>query len=184
MRIDPMAIPDVCLIQADKFGDERGFFSETYSLRTMADSGIDVAFVQDNQSFSAAPYTVRGLHFQRPPCAQDKLIRVLRGAIFDVAVDIRRGSPSYGHQVGTELSAANWQQLFVPKGFAHGFVTLAPNTEVEYKVSDFYAPECEAGLFWNDPALGIEWPVSDDQVTLNDRDRGFPRFRDFESPFL
>lgn len=174
MQIDTLAIPEIRLITPKKFGDHRGFFSETYSRKLFAEAGIDVEFVQDNHSLSATPGTLRGLHFQLAPHAQDKLVRVVRGAIYDVAVDIRHGSPSFGQWVGAELSAENWQQLYIPAGFAHGFCTLLPDTEVVYKVTDFYAPECDRGLAWNDPGLGIDWPVESDQVVLSDKDRQHP----------
>ena len=169
-----LAIPDVLLITPSRPGDERGFFSETYNARALAEHGFDKAFVQDNHSFSARRGTLRGLHFQRPPHMQDKLIRVTRGAVFDVAVDIRKGSPTFGQWVGEELSADNWRQLLVPAGFAHGFVTLTSDVEVLYKVTDYYAPACEDGLAWNDPALGIAWPIDPAEVTTNARDGAWP----------
>ena len=175
MEVSPLAIPEVKLVTPRILRDERGFFSETFSVRGWATlAGIDVAFVQDNHSRSTAKGVVRGLHFQTPPHAQAKLIRVTRGAIFDVAVDIRRGSPTYGHHVTAIISAANWSQIFIPAGFAHGFATLEPDTEVVYKVSDYYAAAHDKGLRWNDPALAIAWPVTEAEAVLSDRDRQHP----------
>ena len=174
MEILTTEIPGVLLLKATRFDDDRGFFSETFRSSWLEDEGLSLEFVQDNHSLSAGVGTVRGLHFQIPPFAQDKLIRVVRGAILDVAVDIRRGSPTYGGHVAAELSAANWRQLLVPRGFAHGFCTLEADTEVFYKVTDFYAPDHDMGLLWNDPALGIPWPVSSDAAVLSDKDRQHP----------
>lgn len=173
-EITRLAIPDVLLITPRKFGDERGFFSETFSKRRLAEAGFVGEFVQDNHSMSARRGTLRGLHFQRAPHAQDKLVRVARGAIFDVAVDIRAGSPTFGRWVGAELSAENWSQLLVPAGFAHGFVTLTQHAEVLYKTTDFYAPDAEGGLAWNDPQIGIDWPIDAVEIVTNDRDAGWP----------
>ena len=183
MEITALAIPEVKVLSAKKHGDARGFFSETYSKSVFARLGIDLEFVQDNQSLSADRFTVRGLHYQTPPFAQDKLVRVLRGSIYDVAVDIRRGSPTYGRWVGAEISAALWNQILVPVGFAHGFCTLEPDTEVVYKVSAPYAPECDRGLRWNDPAFGVDWPADESAAVLSDKDRRAPGFEGFESPF-
>lgn len=149
----------------------------------LLEAGIDLDFIQDNHSLSAERGVVRGLHFQAPPHAQDKLVRVVRGRILDVAVDIRRGSPNYGRFFSIELSAENGLQLLVPKGFLHGFATLEPNCEVLYKVTDVYAPDCEGGVIWNDPDLGIDWGLADDEVVLSDKDKLLPGFKDFESPF-
>lgn len=168
----PIAGP--LLVGARRFGDARGYFSETYSRRDFAALGIHDDFVQDNQSLSATPGTVRGLHFQTAPHPQAKLVRVLRGRILDVAVDLRSGSPTYGHHVAAELSAANGLMLYVPVGFAHGFVTREADTEVAYKVTGYYAPDCDGGVAWNDPSLGIEWGVTADQATLSDKDRRLP----------
>ncbi|OYX04392.1 MAG: dTDP-4-dehydrorhamnose 3,5-epimerase [Caulobacter vibrioides] len=179
--VTPQAVPDVLLIEPKKFGDERGFFSETYNAKVLAEAGFAALFVQDNHSRSPAKGTVRGLHFQAPPFAQDKLLRVTRGAILDVAVDIRKGSPTYGQSVAVELSAENWRQLLVPKGFAHGFQTLTEDCEVLYKVTDYYAPASEAGLLWNDPALGIAWPGI--EPVINARDAAWPALADFKTPF-
>lgn len=183
MRVEALNIPAVKMLAPGKHGDDRGFFSETYNKKALAASGIRLEFVQDNHSFSAAKGTVRGLHFQTPPFAQDKLVRVTRGAIFDVAVDLRRSSPTYGRHVSATLSAAAWDQILVPIGFAHGLMTLEPNTEVIYKVSDYFAPEHDHGLLWNDPALGIEWPLAEHEAILSDKDRAQPRFADFATPF-
>jgi dTDP-4-dehydrorhamnose 3,5-epimerase len=182
MHIESLAIPDVKLITPRKFGDARGFFSETYSKPAMVAAGLAMEFVQDNHSLSAKVGTLRGLHFQHPPAAQDKLVRVVRGRIFDVAVDIRRASPTYGQHVSIELSAANWAQLLVPIGFAHGFVTLEPDTEVIYKVSNTYAPASDAGIAWNDTTIAIAWPQLA-EITLSDKDRVLPSFAGFVSPF-
>jgi dTDP-4-dehydrorhamnose 3,5-epimerase len=180
MIITPLAIAEVLLIEPRRFGDERGFFSETYSRRALAEAGYDREFVQDNHSRSARRGTVRGLHFQIPPQGQDKLLRVVRGAILDVAVDLRASSPTRGRHVAVELSADNFRQLLVPVGFAHGFMTLTEDCEVLYKVSGYYAPEAERGLRWNDPALGIDWPLDASEVTVNARDAAWPSFD--ESP--
>jgi len=174
---------ELLVLEPEKFGDDRGWFCESYSRERLAAAGFDRAFVQDNQSFSRRAGVVRGLHFQIPPHAQDKLVSVLRGRICDVAVDIRRGSPTYGQYAAYELSAENGRQLLVPVGFAHGFCTLAPDTQVFYKVSDYYRPDCERGLRWNDPELNIDWPVSEKLATLSDRDRQLPWLSEFDSPF-
>ncbi len=176
MLITPTAIPDVKLIAPPRFGDSRGFFSETYNKRRLAEAGIDLEFVQDNHSLSRERGVVRGLHFQLPPAAQAKLVWVVRGAAFDVVVDIRRGSPTFGRHVAMALAADDWQQLLVPAGFAHGFATLVPDTEVVYKVTDYYSPEHERGILWNDPALDIPWPVSPEEAILSAKDRKLPLF--------
>jgi dTDP-4-dehydrorhamnose 3,5-epimerase len=182
MHVTSLEIPEVRLISSVKHGDHRGFFSETYSQRAYAAAGIDADFVQDNHSLSAEAGTVRGLHFQAPPHAQAKLLRVVRGAVFDVAVDLRWGSPTYGRPVSAVISAQAWNQIFVPVGFAHGFCTLEPGTEVLYKVSDFYAPEAERGLRWDDPDLAIDWPAGAGAV-LSERDRTWPLLRDLSRIF-
>lgn len=174
---------EVILLRTPRYGDARGWFSETWSRARFAVAGIDCDFVQDNQSWSEAQGVVRGLHFQRPPYAQAKLVRCLRGAILDVVVDLRAGAPSFGRAHAVELTAESGDQLFVPPFFAHGFVTLRPGTEVAYKVSAPYAPEHEAGLAWDDPDLEISWPVTADQAILADRDRAWPRLRDLDTPF-
>lgn len=183
MIVEPLAIPDVKVIRPQKHGDARGFFSETYSCRDLARTGIDIAFVQDNHAFSAEQGTVRGLHFQTAPYAQHKLVRVVRGAILDVAVDLRTGSPTYGQHVTAVISAEEWNQILVPIGFAHGLVTLEPNTEVLYKVSDYYAPEHDKGLLWNDPALGIDWPVDEAQALLSEKDKRQPLLAELPAYF-
>ncbi|MBY6016076.1 dTDP-4-dehydrorhamnose 3,5-epimerase [Qipengyuania gaetbuli] len=175
-------MPDVLLIIPHRFGDNRGFFAETYNGRTYRDVGIECEFVQDNHSLSDKVGTVRGLHFQKPPAAQAKLVRCGRGAIFDVAVDIRVGSPTYGKWVGYELSADNGLQLFIPAGFAHGFMTLKPGSEIVYKCSDYYAPETEGSVRWDDPDLGIEWPDVDNPV-LSEKDAEAPSLSQINSPF-
>jgi dTDP-4-dehydrorhamnose 3,5-epimerase len=180
---EPLAIPAVVLVRPKKFGDARGYFMETWSAQDFAAAGIGAVFVQDNQSLSAARGVVRGLHFQAPPAAQAKLIRVLRGAIFDVTVDIRRGSPSYGRWCAATLTADGAEQLFVPHGFAHGFCTLEPDTEVVYKVDVPYAPQTEGGIAWNDPELAIDWPVSEAEAQLSGKDAALPGFAGFVSPF-
>ena len=183
MQITPLAIPDVKLITPRQFADVRGVFAETFSKPAMSKAGLDMEFVQDNHSRSTKVGTVRGLHYQAPPFAQDKLVRVVRGRILDVAVDLRRSSPTFGRHVTAELSADNWAQLLVPIGFAHGFVTLEADTEVIYKVSNIYAPHVDAGIIWNDPDLAIAWPVTVDAAVLSDKDAMLPRFRDIVSPF-
>jgi len=178
MSFVELKIPDVKIFIPKKFGDERGFFSETYSKKLFADAGIDIDFVQDNQSLSSQKGVLRGLHYQRPPFAQDKLVRVLKGSILDVAVDIRKNSPTFGQHVSAVISAENWSQILVPVGFAHGFVTLEANTEVAYKVSEFYAPDHEDGIIWNDPDLGIDWGLSEEEVQLSEKDKVLPLFKD------
>ena len=157
--VQTLQIPDVKIVTPKKFGDERGFFSETYSRQGLIEHAIDLTFVQDNQSLSAQVGTLRGLHFQLPPFAQDKLVRVTRGAIYDVAVDIRRQSPTFGQWVGAVISADEWNQILVPIGFAHGFCTIEPDTEVLYKVTAPYAPASERGIAWDDADLAIDWPL-------------------------
>jgi len=170
-------------ITPERIIDERGFFSETYNKNALAKIGFEKEFVQDNHSLSAGKGVVRGLHFQNPPHAQDKLVRVIHGRILDVAVDIRRGSPTYGQHVAVELSSENWMQILVPAGFAHGFCTLAPNTQIAYKATHFYAPEYDYGLRWDDPDLGIDWPVSVDEAILSEKDRHLPLFKHLDTPF-
>jgi len=178
-----MTLPDVIMLTPRHFGDHRGFFAETYSRRVYVGLGIDIDFLQDNHSLSAQVGTVRGLHFQAPPHAQAKLVRCGRGAIFDVAVDIRRGSPTYGQWVAYELSAENGTQLFIPAGFAHGFVTLQPDSEIVYKCSEYYARETEGAVRWDDPAIGIEWPLSEGAI-LSSKDAAAPLLADLDSPFV
>jgi dTDP-4-dehydrorhamnose 3,5-epimerase len=178
-----LAITDVKLITPKIFRDPRGFFSETYSKKALAEAGIPADFVQDNHSLSVQKGVVRGLHFQAPPHPQGKLVRVPRGSVLDVAVDIRIGSPTYGKHVSAVLSAENWAQMWVPAGFAHGFCTLEPDTEVVYKVTDYYAPDCDRGLRWNDPALGIDWPLSAADAILSAKDQANPPLDALQSPF-
>lgn len=178
-----LSLAGVKLIRPRCFGDARGFLAETYSRRDYAAVGIADEFVQENLSLSRERGVVRGLHFQEPPMAQAKLIRVLRGRIFDVVVDIRVGSPTFGRHLAMEMDASDIQQLFVPEGFAHGFSTLAPDTEVAYKVTRYYSPSHERGLLWNDPVLSIDWPVRAHDAILADRDRSFPPLARFNSPF-
>jgi dTDP-4-dehydrorhamnose 3,5-epimerase len=183
VEIEPTAIPDVLAIRPRKFEDARGFFSEVFRDDRLKAAGVDQPWVQDNHSFSSARGVVRGLHFQSPPFAQAKLVRVTRGAVLDVAVDLRRSSATFGKHVAVELSAEAWNQLYVPTGFAHGFCTLKDNTEVLYKVTAHYAPTHEGGLLWNDSDLGIDWPVAADDAQLTDRDRTWPRLRDLDASF-
>ena len=178
--IQPMSLPDVLLVTPKKHGDERGFFSETYRRAALAEHGFDRDFVQDNHSMSAQRGTLRGLHFQRPPTMQDKLLRVVRGAVFDVAVDIRAGSATFGQWTGAELSAENWRQILVPAGFAHGFVTLTADAEVLYKVTAYYSPADEGGLLWSDPDVGIDWPLPAGRIVTNARDGAWPGIKDIE----
>jgi dTDP-4-dehydrorhamnose 3,5-epimerase len=182
MEVKATGIAGVLLLKPRYFNDPRGYFVETYSIRAAHEAGLKAEFVQDNQSLSVKRGTVRALHFQVPPKAQGKLVRVLRGSIYDVAVDLRAGSPSYGRWVAATL-AAQGDQIFVPRGFAHGYCTLEENSEVAYKVDDYYAPECEQGLAWDDPALAIAWPVTPADAVLSDKDRKLGRFADFVSPF-
>jgi dTDP-4-dehydrorhamnose 3,5-epimerase len=183
MLVRPLQIPEIKLITPTRFVDERGFFSETYSRRCLIEAGIDADFVQDNHSFSAAIGVVRGLHFQISPHAQGKLIRVARGAVFDVVVDIRHGSPTFGQHISTVLSADNWAQLWVPVGFAHGFCTLEANTEVLYKTTDYYSPESSRGIKWDDPTLQIAWPVQAANAILSAIDRSYPPLSELPAQF-
>jgi dTDP-4-dehydrorhamnose 3,5-epimerase len=174
LEVTPLAIPEVLEIKPRKFGDDRGFFSETFNAQRFADAGVSMPWVQDNQSLSAAKYTLRGLHFQAPPFAQDKLVRVLKGSILDVAIDIRHGSPTFGQWVSLEVSAKAFNQILVPKGFAHGFLTLEPDTEVLYKVSAPYSGEHDRGIRWDDPEIGIDWPLGGETPMLSDKDKVAP----------
>ena len=180
---DEAGLPGVLLVRPTRFGDARGYFMETYERDAYAALGIGAVFVQDNQSLSATPGTLRGLHFQTEPFAQAKLVRVLRGAIFDVAVDIRLGSPTYAHWCGARLTADGAEQLFVPRGFAHGFVTLEPMTEVAYKVDAPYSAACDGGIAWNDPQVAVEWPWPTDGLTLSAKDQALPTLAAKPSPF-
>src|ERR1043165_979095 len=176
-------LPGLMLLKPRRFSDPRGYFIETYNEKVFAAAGIMAKFVQDNQSLSVSRGTIRGLHFQLPPAAQAKLVRVLQGSVYDVAVDLRVGSPTYGRSDAATLTAEGGEQIFVPRGFAHGFCTLEPNTVVAYKVDEFYAPASDSGLIWNDPALAVRWPVAAGDVVLSDKDRTHGRFADFVSPF-
>ena len=173
---------ELILIKPTRHKDERGFFSETYSRRRYKEIGIDVEFLQDNHSFSSEPGTLRGLHFQAPPNAQGKLVHCVKGAIFDVAVDIRKDSPTFGHWEGYELTEENGHQLYLPVGFAHGFITLKPRSEIIYKCTSYYAPKAEGSIRWDDPTVGIEWPLSED-IILSKRDAIAPLLSDLETPF-
>ncbi|GAB1581341.1 dTDP-4-dehydrorhamnose 3,5-epimerase [Phyllobacterium phragmitis] len=178
MDIRSLGLEGVFEIVPRKFGDHRGFFSETYNAKSLAEAGIDLQFVQDNHSYSAAKGVLRGLHYQLPPRAQDKLVRVIRGAILDVVVDIRKSSPTFGKWVSLEVSAEKWNQILVPKGFAHGFVTLVEDTEVVYKVTDYYSPEHDRSIRFDDPAIGVEWLIPASGVQLSDKDRNAPLLAD------
>ena len=184
MKIVETEIPAVKVLIPRRFGDSRGWFSETWNRKVLAEAGLDLDFVQDNQSLSGPAGTVRGLHFQTPPMAQAKLVRALRGAIFDVAVDIRKGSPSYGKWVAATLTAEEGNQLFMPHGFAHGFCTLEPDTLIAYKVDAPYSRPNDAGIAWDDPDLAIDWPLTTETAVLSDKDRVQPRLRDYDSPFV
>ena len=173
---------ELILIKPTRHKDERGFFSETYSQRRYKKLGVDLDFPQENHSFSWEVGTLRGLHFQAPPNAQGKLVRCGKGEIFDVAVDIRKGSQTFGHWEGYELTEENGHQLYVPVGFAHGFLTLKRETEIVYKCTDYYTPQAEGSIRWDDPSIGIEWPLSEN-IILNERDAIAPFLKDFETPF-
>ena len=181
MEIIKTDIEDLLLIKPKVFGDHRGFFLETHSERAFKEAGIDIKFIQDNHSMSAKKGVVRGLHFQLPPVAQTKLVRVTKGAVFDVAVDLRKDSKTYGKWQGFELTAENFMMLLIPQGFAHGFCTLEDNTEFQYKNDNFYTPDQEGSILWSDPTLNIQWPI--DEVILSDKDKNAPNFADFVSPF-
>ncbi len=184
MEIEPTALDGVLILTPRRFGDARGFFSESWSRRAFESAGLHYDWVQDNHSLSARAGTVRGLHFQAPPHAQDKLVRCGRGRLFDVAVDIRRGSPTWGRWVGVELSFENGRQLLIPKGFLHGFVTREPDTEIIYKCSDYYAPECDGAVRFDCPEIGIDWGLDGVEPLLSEKDRAAPGLREFASPFV
>jgi len=184
MEVLETKIAGIKLLKPVRRVDPRGFFSEVFKEQVLRENGIDIHFVQDNHSLSVNKVVVRGLHFQIPPSAQAKLLRVTAGSIFDVAVDIRWGSPSFGRHFAAVLSAADWNQIFIPEGFAHGYCTLEPDTEVIYKVNAYYSPEHDRGLLWNDPALGIVWPVSTDKALVSDKDRTHPVLSDLPRYFL
>lgn len=187
MKIEKTAIDDVVILTPRRFGDDRGWFTESWHAAQMKAQGLDLAFVQDNHSFSAKRGTLRGLHYQSPPHAQDKLVRATRGSILDVAVDFRAGSPNFGKWVGVELSAENGKQLLVPKGFLHGFVTLTDDVEVQYKCTDVYAPECDGNIRWDDPTIGVDWAMCgalpEEGAQLSAKDAVAPYFADVSSPF-
>jgi dTDP-4-dehydrorhamnose 3,5-epimerase len=183
MQVESTAIEAVKIITPKKFGDHRGFFSEVYSRKAWAEAGLDYEFVQDNHSFSVEVGVIRGLHFQTAPFGQDKLVRVAKGRVLDVAVDLRRSSPTFGKHVAVELSADNWRQLLVPIGFAHGFCTLEPDTEVLYKVTNVYSPAHDKGLTFDDPALGIDWRIDLAKAVLSDKDRKHPRLAELGAMF-
>ena len=181
MEFKQTSLPGVWLIEPQVFRDHRGFFMESYSKKKFSEKGIESDFVQDNHSLSTEKGVLRGLHFQTPPHSQTKLVRVTKGKVYDVVVDLRKDSPTFGKWEGFELSADNFLMLYIPKGFAHGYCTLEENTEFMYKVDDFYSPECDGGILWNDPALGINWPV--ENPTLSEKDTKHPTLKEFNSPF-
>ncbi|WP_029065291.1 dTDP-4-dehydrorhamnose 3,5-epimerase [Labrenzia sp. DG1229] len=181
MVVEEMNLSGVFLITPKRFGDERGFFAESWNKRSFAERGIDTEFVQDNHSLSTSKGTVRGLHFQAPPHAQAKLVRCGRGRIFDVAVDIRRDSPTYGKWYGVELSFENGKQVLIPEGFLHGFMTLEAGSEIIYKCTDYYAPECDGAVRWD--SCGIEWPLVSNDPVLSGKDAAAPAFSEFDTPF-
>ncbi len=183
MKATELALPGLWLIEPQRHGDARGFFSESWNRRRMAEAGLDVDWVQDNHSLSAKVGTVRGLHFQTPPHAQAKLVRCGRGRLLDVAVDIRHGSPTYGHWVAEELSFENGKQLLIPSGFLHGFVTREPDTEIIYKCSDYYAPDCDRAVRFDDPEIGIDWGLGDTAPVLSDKDAKAPLLSEIVTPF-
>ncbi len=183
MQIDELSLPGAYILTPKRFGDERGFFSETYSRAAFDEIDPGIEFVQDNHSMSRSAGVLRGLHFQLPPHAQGKLVRVPRGRVLDVIVDLRVGSPTYGEHASVELSAENWRQLWVPAGFAHAFCTLEPDTEFCYKVTELYAPTSDSGIAYDDPDLAIDWPFDAETLILSDKDRKLQAFKNFESPF-
>ncbi|WP_138470552.1 dTDP-4-dehydrorhamnose 3,5-epimerase [Poseidonocella sp. HB161398] len=184
MHVEKTDLPGVLHLVPKRFGDSRGFFSEVYNKKTAVEIGIPMEFVQDNHSLSREVGVVRGLHFQAPPHAQDKLVRVGAGRVLDVAVDIRKGSPTYGKWVGVELSAERGNQLFIPAGFLHGFATLEPDSELLYKCSDVYAPDCDGAVRFDDPDIGIDWGMDISAAILSDKDAKAPYLKDFDSPFV
>jgi dTDP-4-dehydrorhamnose 3,5-epimerase len=183
LEIQALEIPDVKIISPKRHGDSRGFFSETYNKKVFDEAGLNFDFVQDNHSLSPQAGTLRGLHYQGHPFAQDKLVRVVTGRILDIAVDIRRSSPSFGKWVAAEISADKWNQILVPIGFAHAICTLEPNTQLIYKVTNYYSAANDFGIRWNDPDLAIAWPFSEEQMVLSDKDRKQPFFRDLVNVF-
>jgi dTDP-4-dehydrorhamnose 3,5-epimerase len=183
MNLTRTFLEEVIIIEPDVFGDYRGWFMETYNEANFVKLGINLKFIQDNQSFSAAKGTLRGLHYQLNPKAQTKLVRCTKGSIYDVAIDIRKGSPTFGDWFGIELTAENKKQLLIPKGFAHGFMTLTDDVEVQYKVDELYEPKCDRGIIWNDPKIGIEWPMNITPI-LSEKDEKAPLLRDAENNFF
>ena len=183
LDVSKTPLAGVLVLEPRRIGDARGWFCETWHRARLSEHGITTDFVQDNHSFSATPGTLRGLHYQSPPHAQTKLVRCVAGAVWDVSVDARPASPTWGHWFGLELSAENGRQLLIPEGFLHGFVTLRENAEIIYKCSDYYAPDCEGSVAWNSPALGIDWPLPPSGPLLSDKDRAAVDFADWQSPF-
>ena len=183
MNITPLEIPEVLIIEPKKHGDDRGFFSEVYNKTALTESGFSEEFIQDNHAYSKEAFVLRGLHYQAPPFAQDKLVRVISGSIWDVAVDIRTGSPTYGQWVAAEISAENFKQILVPKGFAHGYLTLEPDTTVLYKVTNLYSPESDRGLQWNDPDISVNWPLQGATPILSGKDQVQPSLTNIISEF-
>lgn len=183
MDVTETPIPGLLVLKPRRFGDDRGWFSEVWNRDTLRAAGINLDFVQDNHSMSAAPGTVRGLHYQSPPRAQDKLVRCSRGLVYDVAVDVRPGSATYGQWFGIDLSSENGLQLLIPRGFLHGFVTRAANSELLYKCTDTYAPDCDGAVRWDDPDLAVDWGIDPAAAILSDKDRRAPAFRDWKNPF-
>ena len=184
MKVIDTKLKDVKIIEMDVFGDHRGFFTESYTRQKLSNAGIDIDFLQDNHSLSVEPGVLRGMHFQTEPKAQTKLVRTTTGVIYDVLVDMREGSPTYGKWEGYILSEYNHRQLLVPKGFAHGFVTLAPNCNVQYKVDEYYSKENDRGIAFDDPAIGIEWPMPVDKLVLSEKDTNHPTLAKFDNPFI
>jgi dTDP-4-dehydrorhamnose 3,5-epimerase len=176
-------VPEVILFTPERIGDDRGWFVESYNARRECRLGVKDVFVQDNQSYSAKMFTVRGIHFQSPPHAQAKLVRCTRGRLRDYVVDLRLGSPTFGEYVEAELSADNGSQIYIPKGFGHAFITMEQSTEISYKVTDFYDKDCDGGIRWNCPDIGIPWPVNQSEATLSAKDLNLPLLNNFESPF-
>lgn len=183
MKIDKLSIDGLLVIEPSRIGDHRGFFSETFRVDRFEEAAGPVRFVQDNQSLSANKGTIRGLHYQKNPRAQGKLVRVIRGAILDVAVDIRTGSPTYGKHIAVELSEENWRQLWIPPGFLHGFATLTDSCEVIYKVTDYYSRDHDAGVRWNDPTIAVPWPFDEGQAVLSDKDKTAPLLSEIDPQF-
>jgi dTDP-4-dehydrorhamnose 3,5-epimerase len=183
MKVEKTALNGILILTPKRFSDSRGFFSESWNAKRQSNAGIHIDFVQDNHSMSTHVGTVRGLHFQSPPYAQGKLVRCGRGCLFDVAVDIRRGSPTFGQWVGEELSFENGKQLLIPAGFLHGFVTRQPDTEIIYKCSDYYSPECDGAVRFDDPDIGIDWGLNEAEAVLSDKDSAAPFLKDFDTPF-